>query len=80
MLAGRDPVPLGGGVDLENMGPSAEDRLLPGGGNTGGRMRYGNNYFWEGGDLAKRQCSNPLTDFRSINYDLEVTEPLKLPF
>lgn len=29
MLAGRDPVPLGGGVNLENMGPGAEDRLLP---------------------------------------------------
>lgn len=34
MLAGRYPVPLGGGVNLEYMGPGAEDRLLPGGGNT----------------------------------------------
>ena len=31
MLAGGDPVPLGGRVNLENMGPGAEDRLLPGG-------------------------------------------------
>lgn len=30
MFAGRDPVPLGGGVDLEHVGPGAEDRLLPG--------------------------------------------------
>lgn len=29
MLAGGDPVPLGGGVDLEDMGPGAEDWLLP---------------------------------------------------
>ena len=29
MLASRDPVPLGGGVDLENMGSGAEDGLLP---------------------------------------------------
>lgn len=29
MLAGRDPVPFGGRVDLENMGPGAEDWLLP---------------------------------------------------
>lgn len=29
MLACRDPVPLGGGIDLENMGTSAEDWLLP---------------------------------------------------
>ena len=34
MLAGGDPVPLSGGVNLEHMGPGAEDRLLPGGGNT----------------------------------------------
>lgn len=32
MFAGGDPVPFGAGVDLENMGPGAEDRLLPGGG------------------------------------------------
>lgn len=30
VFAGGDPVPLGGGVDLEDVGPSAEDRLLPG--------------------------------------------------
>lgn len=30
MFTGRDPVPLGGGVDLEDVGPGAEDRLLPG--------------------------------------------------
>lgn len=35
MLAGGDPVPLGGGVDLEDVGPGAEDRLLPGEGNIG---------------------------------------------
>ncbi len=35
MFAGRDPVSLGVGVDLENMGPGAEDRLLPGGRSTG---------------------------------------------
>ena len=29
MLAGRDPVPLGARVDLEHMGPGAEERLLP---------------------------------------------------
>lgn len=29
MLTGRDPVPLGGGVDLEDVGPGAEDGLLP---------------------------------------------------
>lgn len=29
VLAGRDPVPFGGRVDLENMGPRAEDWLLP---------------------------------------------------
>lgn len=34
VLAGWDPVPLGGRVDLENMGPCAEDRLLPGEQNT----------------------------------------------
>lgn len=45
MLAGRDPVPLGGRVDLENMGPGAEDRLVPGGGNTETMMRYGKNIF-----------------------------------
>lgn len=31
MFAGGDPIPFGGGVDLEDMGPGAEDRLLPGG-------------------------------------------------
>lgn len=31
MLAGWDPVPLGGGVYLEDVRPGAEDRLLPGG-------------------------------------------------
>lgn len=31
MFAGRDPVPLGGGVDLEDVSPGAEDGLLPGG-------------------------------------------------
>lgn len=30
MFAGRDPVPLGGGVDLEDVSPGAEDGLLPG--------------------------------------------------
>ena len=40
MFAGRDPVPLGAGVDLENVGPGAEDRLLPGGGHAGDMMRY----------------------------------------
>lgn len=35
MFAGRDPVPLGGGVDLEDVSPGAEDGLLPGEG-TGG--------------------------------------------
>lgn len=35
MFAGGDPVPLGGRVDLENMGPGAEDRLLPGGRSRG---------------------------------------------
>lgn len=35
MFAGGDPVPLGGGVNLENMSPGTEDRLLPGGGNIG---------------------------------------------
>lgn len=34
MLAGRDPVPLGGGVYLEDVRPGAEDGLLPGGENT----------------------------------------------
>lgn len=29
VLAGWDPVPFGGRVDLENVGPGAEDRLLP---------------------------------------------------
>lgn len=29
VLAGGDPVPFGGGIDLENMGPGAEDWLLP---------------------------------------------------
>lgn len=32
MLAGGDPVPLCVWVNLENMGPGAEDRLLPAGG------------------------------------------------
>lgn len=40
MFAGGDPVPLGGGVDLENMGPGSEDRLLPGRGNTGRMIRW----------------------------------------
>lgn len=31
VFAGRDPVPFGGRVDLENMGPGAEDWLLPAG-------------------------------------------------
>lgn len=31
MLAGWDPVPLGGGVYLEDVRPGAEDGLLPGG-------------------------------------------------
>lgn len=39
MLAGRDPVPLGGRVDLENMGPGAEDGLLPEGGNLRSNLR-----------------------------------------
>lgn len=39
MFAGGDPIPLGGGVNLENMGPGTEDRLLPGGGNTGTMRR-----------------------------------------
>lgn len=30
LLAGRDPVLLGGWVDLEDMGPGGVDRLLPG--------------------------------------------------
>lgn len=34
MLAGRDPVPLGGGVYLEDVRPGAEDGLLPGGEGT----------------------------------------------
>jgi len=29
VLAGGDPVPFGGRVDLEDMGPGAEDGLLP---------------------------------------------------
>lgn len=29
VFTGGDPVPLGGGVDLEDVGPGAEDRLLP---------------------------------------------------
>lgn len=29
VLAGRDPVPFGGRVDLEHVGPGAEDGLLP---------------------------------------------------
>lgn len=29
LLAGRDPVLLGGWVDLEDMGPGGVDRLLP---------------------------------------------------
>lgn len=29
VLAGGDPVPFGGGIDLENVGPGAEDWLLP---------------------------------------------------
>lgn len=36
MLTGGDPVPLGVWVDLEHMGPGAEDRLLP-----GARRRHG---------------------------------------
>lgn len=40
MFAGGNPVPLGCRVDLENMGPGAEDWLLPGGGSTGKMMRY----------------------------------------
>lgn len=40
MFAGRDPVPLGGGVDLENMGPGSEDWLLPGRGNTDRMIRW----------------------------------------
>ena len=39
MFAGGDPVPLGGGVDLENLGPGTEDWLLPGGGSTAMVMR-----------------------------------------
>lgn len=35
MFTGRDPVPLGGRVDLEDVGPGAEDRLLPGQGTVG---------------------------------------------
>ena len=34
VLAGGDPVPLGGGVDLEHVGPYAEDGLLPEGNST----------------------------------------------
>jgi len=34
MLAGGDPVSLRGRVDLEDVGPGTEDRLLPGGGST----------------------------------------------
>lgn len=30
LFAGRDPVLLGGGVDLEDVGPGGVDRLLPG--------------------------------------------------
>lgn len=29
VFAGRDPVPLGGRVDLEHVGPGAEDGLFP---------------------------------------------------
>lgn len=29
VLAGGDPVPFGGRIDLENVGPGAEDWLLP---------------------------------------------------
>lgn len=35
VFAGRDPVPLGGGVDLEDVSPGAEDGLLPGEGTVG---------------------------------------------
>lgn len=56
MLAGRYPVPLGGGVDLENMGPGAEDRLLPEGGITEG--------WWL--DAVRRECQskNPSVDLK----------------
>lgn len=37
MLAGWDPVPLGGGIYLKDMRPGAENRLLPGG--VGRQMR-----------------------------------------
>lgn len=33
MLAGRDPIPLGSRVDLEDVSPGAEDWLFPEGGN-----------------------------------------------
>lgn len=36
VLASRDPVPLGGWIDLEDMGPGAEDRLFPAVGRGGG--------------------------------------------
>lgn len=43
LFAGRDPVLLGGWVDLEDMGPGGVDRLLPGEQRTGDRdsMREG---------------------------------------
>lgn len=50
MFAGGDPVPLGAGVDLEDMGPGAEDGLLPGGRST-------QNCFCDG-DFRKRRKKN----------------------
>lgn len=62
MLAGRHPVPLGGGVNLENMGPGAEDRLLP----EKTVMRI-YEYI-----LIYRKKENLSTDCTSINNDFKV--------
>lgn len=44
MLASRNPVPLGGRIDLEDMGPGAENRLFPAIGR--GKVDDAENRFW----------------------------------